>query len=310
MTARPALSGLVPPVVTPLDDTGAVDVASLERVVDHLIGGGVDGLFVLGSSGESVYLSDDQRDTVLKVVVSRTGGQVPVIAGAIEPATGRTIARARAAAAAGVDGIVATAPFYALMGPAEVERHFREVAAATELPLYAYDIPVCVHVKLANPMVVALAADGVLAGVKDSSGDDIGFRQLLLLLADAGVTDFAALTGHETMVDAMLFAGASGSVPGLANVDPAGYARLHAAVAAGDVAAARTEQERLIRLFRIVESADPATAGPATRGVGAFKTALAELGVIANDAVSEPLRRHDPVEKARLRQVLAGAGLL
>ncbi|AXG12684.1 dihydrodipicolinate synthase family protein [Intrasporangium calvum] len=310
MTTATPFHGLVPPVVTPLGEDLTVDVASLERLVARMIDAGVDGLFALGSSGETVLLDDAQRDLALEVIVKTADGRVPVIAGAIEPGTARSAERARAAERLGAQAVVATAPFYVIVGPHEIERHFRSVAAAVDVPLFAYDIPVCVHSKLSNDLVLRLAHDGVIAGVKDSSGDDVGFRHLLVQVAAEGLSDFATLTGHEVMVDSMLLAGASGSVPGLANVDPAGYARLHAAVAAGDVAAARAEQERLIQLFRIVDAADPATSAGMTRGAGSFKTALHVLGVIDSNAISLPLRALDDAESGRVREVLESVGLL
>ncbi|MEV0881071.1 dihydrodipicolinate synthase family protein [Micromonospora echinofusca] len=310
-TPAPRIAGVVPPVVTPLTEEGAVDVRSLERLVERLLAAGVDGIFALGSSGETVFLTDNQRDQVLETVVKTVGGAVPVIAGCIEPTTRRVLNRAEASARLGADGLVATAPFYAIVGPHEIERHFRSLASSVELPLFAYDIPVCVHTKLSTDLLTRLAADGVVAGVKDSSGDDVAFRQLVLRIAErAPDTGFSLLTGHEVVVDAMMLAGASGSVPGLGNVDPAGYVRLHRACVGGDWDTARREQDRLTRLFRIVDAADPATTAGATRGVGAFKTALALLGVIDGNAVSLPLRPLDADETARVRTQLELAGLL
>lgn len=310
-TPAPRYTGVVPPAITPLTEDGAVDVASLERLVERLLDAGVHGIFALGSSGETVFLTDSQRDQTLEVIVKTVGGAVPVIAGCIEPTTPRVLERAEASRRLGADALVATAPFYAIVGPHEVERHFRAIAAAAELPVLAYDIPVCVHTKLSPALLTQLAAEGVLAGVKDSSGDDVSFRQLVLSVQDTGPqADFSLLTGHEVVVDAMMLAGASGSVPGLANVDPDGYVRLHRACVAGDWAGARQEQDRLTRLFRIVEAADPATSAGATRGVGSFKTALALLGVIHSNAVSLPLRPLDSAEAGRVRGHLELAGLL
>lgn len=303
----PRFAGVVPPIVTPLTAERTVDAASLERLVEHLLSAGVDGVFALGSSGETVFLSDDQRDRALEVIVKTVGGAVPVLAGCIEPSTQRVIDRTAAAVRLGVEGVVTTAPFYAIVGPHEIERHFRAIAAAVPVPVFAYDIPVCVHTKLSVELLTRLAADGVLAGVKDSSGDDVAFRQLCLAVRDA---DFSLLTGHEVVVDAMMLAGASGSVPGLANVDPTGYVRLHQACVAGDWETARREQDRLTRLFRIVDAADPTTSAGATRGVGAFKTALTLLGIIESNAVSLPLRPLDDQEAVRVRAELDHAGLL
>lgn len=311
MTTAHTFTGVVPPIVTPLTPEGAVDVPSLERLVERLLAAGVDGIFALGSSGETVFLTDEARDQVLEVTVKTVGGQVPVLAGCIEPTTPRVLTRASAAEALGADAVVATAPFYAIVGPHEVERHLRAVAASTGLPLLAYDLPQCVHTKLSVGLLTQLAADGALAGVKDSSGDDVAFRQLALAVrAQAPTADFSLLTGHEVVVDAMMLAGASGSVPGLANVDPDGYVRLHRAAVGGDWPTARREQDRLTRLFRIVDAADPATAAGATRGVGAFKTALAILGVIDSNSVSLPMRPLDDDETQRVRLELAEAGLL
>lgn len=309
MTTPTTFTGVIPPVVTPLTDDGDVDRASLERLVQHLLDGGVDGLFALGSSGETVFLTDAQRDVALEVIVRAAGGAVPVLAGCIEPATPRVLERVSAAERLGADAVVVTAPFYAIAGPHEVERHLRSVSAAGTVPVFAYDIPVCVGRKLPLDLLLRLAADGVLAGVKDSSGDDVAFRQLRIGLDDQGDTGFSLLTGHELVVDGMLLAGASGSVPGLGNVDPAGYVRLHSYAEKQDWQAARAEQERLARLFRIVDAPDPATTAGATRGVGAFKTALHLLGVIDSPAVSLPMRRFDVIETARVREQLELAGL-
>lgn len=307
----PRFSGVVPPAITPLHADGTVDVPSLERLIGHLIDAGCHGIFALGSSGETVFLTDDQRDLALQTIVKSVAGQVPVIAGCIEPTTPRVIARARRARELGADALVVTAPFYTLVGPHEIERHFRAVHEAVDLPLLAYDIPVCVHTKLPVELLLRLAEDGVLVGVKDSSGDDVAFRQLLIALADRlPGADFTALTGHEVVVDGSMLAGGSGSVPGLGNVDPAGYVRLHNACLAGDWATARAEQDRLTRLFRIVDAADPATTFGSTRGVGAFKTALQLLGVIDSNAVSLPMRPYDEAEKSRVRTQLEIAGLL
>lgn len=303
------LSGVIPPVVTPLTVEGEVDVASLERLVGHLLDAGCDGVFALGSSGETVFLTDAQRDLTLEVVVKAVGGQVPVIAGCIETTTSRVLERTAVASRVGADATVVTAPFYALTGPHEIERHFRAVHAASELPMLAYDIPVCVHTKLSVDLQLRLAADGVLAGVKDSSGDDVSFRQLARAVEEQGLS-YAMLTGHEVVVDAMMLAGAAGSVPGLGNVDPAGYVRLHQAALAGDWATARAEQDRLVQLFRIVDAPDPATTYGATRGVGAFKTALQLLGVIDTNAVSLPMRPLDAAETGRIRHQLELSGLL
>ncbi|MFE2763455.1 dihydrodipicolinate synthase family protein [Streptomyces halstedii] len=300
-------SGVIPPVVTPLTADGELDQASLERVVGHLLDGGVSGLFALGSSGETAYLTPGQQDEVIKVITSAAAGQVPVLVGAIETTTNRAVERARAAAALGADAVVATAPFYTRTHATEIDRHFRDIAAAVDLPLLAYDVPVCVHTKLDPELLLPLAADGVLAGVKDSSGDDGSFRRLAIAARD--LPGFSVLTGHELVVDAMMLGGADGSVPGLGNVDPHGYVRLHEAAVRGDWAAATAEQDRLVGLFEIVTAAAPGTSSATAAGLGAFKTALMLRGVIATNVMSPPMRRLDAAETVKIAAYLDRAGL-
>ncbi len=299
--------GIIPPVITPRTAAGRIDAESLKRVVAHLIDGGVDGLFLLGSSGEVPYLTQAERDLVTTTAIEAAAGRVPVLAGANEQTTERVVDEARRLAALGVDALVVTSPFYALSDQTEVAAHFRTVRERIGLPVFAYDVPVRTHLKLSAAMVAELAEEGVLAGVKDSSGDDVTFR--LLTLATQHLPEFRVFTGHEVVVDGALLGGAHGAVPGLANVDPAGYSRLFAAAASGDWAAARKEQDRLARLFGIVEVADPLVSRGAA-GLGAFKTALQLLGVIESNRMSEPMRALGEADTERIRGLLAAAGLL
>lgn len=301
------LTGVVPPLVTPLTPEGELDVPSLERLVARLLDAGVDGIFALGSSGEVAFFEDRMRAKVLDAVTAVVAGAVPVIAGVIDMQTRRVLEHVRAAEAAGVQAVVATAPFYAITGPDEIRAHFRAIGAATDLPVYAYDLPICVHTKLAAPMLVELGLEGRIVGVKDSSGDDVGFRWLCELNADAG-SPLTLLTGHETVVDGAYLAGADGSVPGLANVDPAGYVRLHRAAMAGDWATVQVEQSRLSRLMGIAR-APIGKVGPAA-GVGSFKTALALLGVLSTNTMSLPMASLEGADVAAVRAVLEEGGLL
>ncbi|HEY6739376.1 MAG TPA: dihydrodipicolinate synthase family protein [Actinopolymorphaceae bacterium] len=310
--ASPLLRGVIPPVCTPLTADLEVDTESLRRLVDFLLDAGVDGLFVLGSSSEAAFLPDEHRRTVTRTVVDRAAGRVPVIAGVIDMTTLRVLSHVEDAVAIGVDGLVVTAPFYTRTHPAEIEQHFRLVAArASGVPVYAYDIPVGVNgVKLSGEMLLRLAADGVLAGVKDSSGDEAGFRRLLLGRSAAGLDRFSVLTGSELMVDAAMRNGADGVVPGLGNVDPVGYVRLLEHCAAGDWDAARAEQDRLVRLFGLADVGDPERMGRGSSAIGAFKGALRLRGIIADGRPAPPAIPLTAAELDEVRGFLVAADLL
>ncbi|MFF8595361.1 dihydrodipicolinate synthase family protein [Streptomyces sp. NPDC015220] len=309
------LRGVVPPVCTPLDAAGEVDTVSLSRLVEHLIGGGVHGLFALGSTSEVAYLTDEQRSTVLETVVNTVDGRVPVLAGVIDTTTNRVLDHAREAAQLGADALVATAPFYTRTHPREISGHFRRIRERVDLPLFAYDLPVSVHSKLSPALVLDLAADGTLAGIKDSSGDEGSLRRLLIELGGregrgtGPVPGFSVLTGSELTVDAALLAGADGVVPGLGNVDPAGYVRLHDAARAGDWSSAVKEQERLTTLFAMVDAGPEADMGRSSSALGAFKAALRLLGVIACGDTAFPQIQLGAAAVAEVDARLRAAGL-
>lgn len=281
------IRGVIPPVVVPLDKNRHLDVGTLSVTINRMIDAGVDGLFFLGSSGEVAFLTDAQRYHVLQEAVAIVNGRVPVLAGIIDMETLRVSDQAKRAESFGVDALVATAPFYALGGKKETERHFRYIREHTNLPLFAYDLPACVHTKLDPTMLVRLGKDGVLQGVKDSSGDDVLFRWLCLENEDAG-HPLQVLTGHEVCVDGAYLAGADGSVPGLANIAPELYVEQWKAAQAGDWETARAIQNRLARLMCMTRVVG-ATVGFGA-GVGAFKTALWQMGVFASNQMREPVQ--------------------
>ena len=140
MSSNPKLlRGVVPPVCTPFTANYEVDEKSLRKLINHLIDGGVHGLFVLGSTSEVAYLTDKRRADVIRIAIDETKGRVPVVAGAIDMTTLRVNEHVRAAVEAGIDGIVLTAPFYVRTHPEEIALHFKLVKEACgDVPLYAY----------------------------------------------------------------------------------------------------------------------------------------------------------------------------
>lgn len=301
------IRGVVPPVVVPDTEDRRLDVASFERSIDRMIDAGVDGLFFLGSSGEVVFSTDERRNEVVREAVRIVDHRVPVLVGIIDTETERVIEHGRRAQELGADALVATAPFYALGGMADVEEHFRVLHEELDLPVFAYDIPVCVHTKLPWKLLARLGAEGVLAGVKDSSGDDISFRYLCQENERLG-HPLSLLTGHEIVVDGAYLSGADGSVPGLANVEPHGYVRMWRAAEAGDWATVKAEQDKLNELSHIFD----VTTGVQGfgGGVGAFKTALMLMGVYESNQMPRPVKALEGTNVEAVRSVLVSCGLL
>ena len=300
------LHGIIPPMCTPLTDAGEVDLPSVHTLVEHLIGGGVHGIFALGSTGEFASLTGRQRQKLLGATVAAVGGRVPVLAGILDTSTARCIENGLAAKAAGVDAVVLAPSFYFRPSQAELLDLFRAVRTAVGLPLIAYDVPSAVNTKLECDTVVRLAAEGTISGLKDSSGATEGFRRVLL--ATRGLS-FRAFTGSELIIDACLYMGAAGSVPGLGNVFPAEYVQLYNLARAGDWAGAAAIQERLLACFyELITQGDPAFSASSS-ALGGFKTGLKLRGAIRSTRMGAPLHSFGPAEEARVAEVLQRHGL-
>lgn len=306
------LKGVVPPVCTPFTKDYEVDEKSLRRLLNHLIDGGVHGLFILGSTSEVAYLTDKRRAEVIRITMDEVKGRVPVVVGAIDTTTLRVIENVKTAVAAGVEGIVITAPFYVRTHPAEIDNHFRLIKQACgDVPLYAYDIPIAVNgVKLELSTLLNLAKDGVIQGLKDSSGNDAGIRAVVLAIKKLGLNDFAVLTGSELTVDSALIFGADGVVPGIGNIDPAGYVRIYDSVKKGDLVAARKEQERLFEMFALVDVGASNRMGRGSSAIGAFKASLKILGIIEDARTAPPAIPLNEAEIEAIKPFLLQAGLI
>ena len=312
MSKARILRGVVPPVCTPFTENFEVDEPSLRKLINYLIDGGVHGLFVLGSTSEVAYLTDKNRADVLRISIDDTKGRVPVVAGAIDMTTLRVNEHVKTAIDAGVEGIVITAPFYVRTHPLEIAEHFRMVKKACgDVPLYAYDIPVAANgVKLDTSTVLTLAQEGVIQGLKDSSGSDAGLRAVSLGRHRLGLKEFTVLTGSELTVDSALMAGMDGVVPGIGNIDPRGYVNIFNYVQAGELDKARAEQERLFEMFGLVDVGPTNRMGRASSAIGAFKASLQLLGIIKHGRTAPPQIPLNDAEINAIKPFLIGAGLL
>lgn len=295
-------------MVTPLTADGAIDSTTIASLADFLIAGGVAGLFVLGTSGESPYLTNAQRQEVIAATHHAAAGRVPVLAGVIDTGLSRVVDQAHRARDAGADFLVVTAPFYASMSVSEVELHFRAIHDQSDVPIIAYHIPTRTHAGLDMDMIKRLAEDGVLAGIKDSSADVIHLRRLLD--STELLPGFTVMTGSELLVDVALFCGAHGAVPGLANVDPHGFTRMFRNAAASDWESARIEQRRLARLFSIIRIGRDHGLGPDAAAYGGFKAALMLRGIIPHCRTADPQTAFPDAAVALIKEELAHAELL
>ncbi len=301
MSLSPAsLHGVIPPISTPLAPDRTLDTGSFRRLIEHQIDAGIHGLFVLGSTSEAPLLTNATQDDVIATAVDQVAGRVPVLAGCIDFTTARVIERGCRARELGADGMVACPPFYITPSPDEIVRHYQMIRERVGLPILAYDIPSATHVKLTRQVLHELASSGTIVALKDSSGQDANFRRVVL--DNAGNQEFRIFTGSELTADSAVYVGAHGIVPGLANVDTAGFVRLYDHCVAGAWDAARAEQERLIRLFAIVEAPPHAAYGSSAAAHGAFKAAMWLQGLIDHPDAAHP---HTPLTAEHHRRIAA-----
>ena len=246
------LRGIIPPLMTPLRDPGALDVEGTARLIDHAIGGGVGGLFVLGTTGEAAHLSNALKREMIRETVRLTAGRVPVLVGVTEPSPADTLDMARAASDAGADAVVVSAPFYLPVTQGELLAFVKAVAAGQPLPVFCYNIPQLTKTGYELETVRRLLDEPRVVGFKDSAGDWPYLERAIGIAAER--PDFSVLVGSEPLLARAMGCGAHGGVCGGANLDPAFFVRLAADAAAGR-ATERAEQ-RLLALHRLYVRSD------------------------------------------------------
>lgn len=298
-------AGVIPPLVTPMLPDHTPDLDSLDNLIDYVLAAGATGLLVLGSTGENGLLSSEERLTVAGHVVARCAGRTHVMVGV--PALGLKDARidAVAYAALGAGTLLVPAPYGFIHTHDEFVEYFGELDAATgATPIVAYNVPSRVGVNLEPALIIELAESGVIAGLKDSSGNIEAQR----VIADgtASIVGFRRYTGGELSIDAALLGGFHGAVPGLSNAFIHHHVALCEHAANSDWRAAAAVQSDIVSLARLYDA-------PRGRGsfsgvaIGALKEALVQLGVIAHSTTSAPFNQLDEGIRQHVADVLAVA---
>lgn len=295
--------GIYPPMVTPLSGRDTLDVPGLERLVEHILGGGVHGLFILGTTGEAPGLSYRMRHELIERVCRQAAGRVPILVGITDTAFEESVALARFAADAGAKALVASTPYYFPAGQPELLEYVQHLAAEMPLPLFLYNMPT--HTKITfEPDTVRRAMDipGII-GLKDSSANMVYFHHLVHLAAQR--PDWTLLTGPEELLAEYVLLGGHGGVCGGANLCPRLYVELYEA-------AVRRDMDQVIALHGQV-MAISATIYQAGQHPSSFlkglKCALSCLG-ICDDFLAEPFQRFGSEQRAQVMADLAKLDLL
>jgi 4-hydroxy-tetrahydrodipicolinate synthase len=301
------LTGIVPPLITPLLDRDKLDAAGLERLVERALGGGVSGLFVLGTTGEGPSLGYCLRRELVERVCRQVKNRVPVLVGITDTAFVESVNVARHAADAGASAVVAAPPYYLPEAQPELREYLDHLVPELPLPLYLYNMPALTKVSFELETLRHAMDDPRIVGFKDSSGDLVYFKSAVELVRRR--PDWSVLIGPEEQLYEAMQAGGNGGVCGGANLFPKLYVRLVEAHQAGHLARARELQDAILRVsnsfYRIGRYSSSIIKG--------IKCALACLGV-CNDFMAEPFHRFRADERAlvenRLKEIEASLSKL
>lgn len=240
------IKGIIPPMITPINDDGSINEQELRRQVERLIKAGVHGLFVLGTNGEGYILSDKEKEKVLTVVIDETKGRVPIYAGTGGVGTKETIRLSKMAESLGTDVLSIITPWFAKASDDELFEHYKAVASSVHLPVIIYNIPARTGNSISVSLVARLSEIDNIVGVKDSSGN---FDNMLQYIERTRESKFNVLSGNDSLILWNLLAGGNGGIAGCANVYPENMVAIYENFIAGDLESAKRAQDA-IRSFR------------------------------------------------------------
>ncbi|MEH6410565.1 MAG: 4-hydroxy-tetrahydrodipicolinate synthase, partial [Hyphomonas sp.] len=287
--------GSIPALVTPFKN-GAVDRDAFAALVERQIAGGSSAVVPVGTTGETSTLTTEEHKDVVTLCVEVVAGRVPVIAGAGSNATDEAIDLVQHAKTVGADAALVVCPYYNRPNQAGLEAHFRAINDAVALPVLLYNVPGRTIVDLLPETVARLARLPNIVGIKDASGDVARVSQHAALIGDA---QFVQLSGEDPNALGHLAMGGAGCISVTANVVPDMCAAMHTAFHAGDLAAARAIERKLVALHKALFCSP--SPGPA-------KYALSRLGLCQPD-VRLPITGPDAAARETIDAAMALAGL-
>ena len=304
MIQNKPLCGIIPPLVTPLKDNETLDIESLERLIEHLIAGGVHGLFILGTTGEEQSLSYDVRKQMIKESCRINKGRLPLLACITDTSIVESIRLARVAADCGADGVVSAPPYYFATGQPELAQFYEELVPQLPLPVFLYNMPSHVKVSFAPDTVRRIAQNPQVIGFKDSSANAVYFQSVMYKMQER--PDFAMLVGPEEITGECVLMGAHGGINGGANMFPELYVAMYDAARSGDLVRVRQLQQFIMPISTSIY-----TVGKhGSSYLKGLKCALSLLGVINDDFVASPFYKFETPERDRIRQALAALPII
>jgi len=290
------LKGIIPPVVTPLLNSKNLDVAGLERLIEHLLTGGVHGLFMLGTTGEATSLSYPLRKELLKRTSELVDHRIPVVVGITDTSLEGSLEIADCAARVGLDGVVIAPPYYMPISQEEMREYLENIAPKLPLPFMMYDMPSCTKLHMSVETIRKAKELGAI-GVKDSSGDLAYSYALIQEFKDS--PDFSIITGTELFLPETILQGGHGAVAGGANLFPKLFVDLYDASVERDLDRIAVLRGKVMLLNNTVYRVGRHNSSVA-KGI---KCALSAMN-ICSDYMPMPLRRFGNAERGKIERYI------
>ena len=244
------LHGIIAPMVTPLVDNNTLDIKGLESIIEHIISGGVHGLFILGTTGEGTNLSYELRYDLIQRVCLQVSKRIPVLVGITDTSLTYSIKMAEKAAKYGAEAVVSSAPFYFKLSQSELISYFNDLANQSPLPLILYNMPEHTKVFFEPDSVREISKNERIIGLKDSSGNSVYFQTLIHTMKDN--QNFSLFVGPDIITAETILMGGHGGVNGGANLFPKLYVDLYEAAVTRDFNRLVPIQEKIRQLWHSI----------------------------------------------------------
>ena len=290
------VKGIIPAMITPMNDSEEIDEAGMRELINYLIDSGVHGIFICGSQGESYALTEEEKKRIINIVVDEVNGRIPVYAGTGATTTKASIRLSKYAEDAGADAVTIVTPYFIKPSQDELYMHYRRIAESIDIPVLIYNNPGRTGVNLEAETVRRLAEIDNIVGIKDSSGDLTLTAQYIMECPK----EFAVLAGRDSLILATLLYGGKGAVAATANVAPKLVVGIYESFIQGDLERARKLQFKLLPL-RLAFN------------LGTFPAVVKEaMNILKRPSgpARSPVSSLPEDKRERLKSILKGIGLI
>jgi 2-dehydro-3-deoxy-D-pentonate aldolase len=291
------IQGIIPPVVTPLKNNHQIDIEGLERIIDHLVSGGVHGVFILGTTGEAPSLSYELRKEFIRRTCELINGRIPVMVGITDTSFEGSLEIAEHSFKSGADAVVVAPPYYVPISQSEMVIYLESLIPRLPLPLLLYNMPGYTKLHMDINTVKSAQELGAI-GIKDSSGDMLYLYSLIEEFRKS--PEFSVIAGTELFLPETIMQGGHGAIAGGANLFPKLFVELYNASLAFDFAKISELREHVMRLYNTIYSVGK-NASRFTKGI---KCSLSVMG-LCNDYLAFPLRKFNSKEREKIEQYIA-----